>query len=65
MLFNLTRRDTRQPKLLVVGQGLYLMSLDNLGRTSEAKDHKNQSKGWNLGLLAGIWTSGLRLGPQG
>ena len=30
--------------LRVGGQGLYLRSLDHLGRSSEAKDHKNPKK---------------------
>ena len=38
--------DTRLPQPRVVGQGLYLRSLDYLGRSSEAKDRnrKKQTK---------------------
>jgi len=37
-----TRPDTRIPQSRVGGQGLYLRSLDHLGRSSEAKDRKNK-----------------------
>ena len=45
------RPDTRLPKLPVGGQGLYLRSLDHLGRSGEAKDHKKkvQCDGWTDG----------------
>ena len=39
-----TRLDTRLPKVRADGQGLYLRSLDHLGRSSEAKDRKKQKK---------------------
>ena len=39
-----TRPDTRLPQLRVGGQGPYLRSLDHLGRSREAKDHKNPKK---------------------
>ena len=39
-----TRPDTRLPQSLVGGQGLFLRSLDHLGRSSEAKDRKKQKK---------------------
>ena len=38
------RPETRQPQSRVGGQGLYLRSLDHLGRSSEAKDRKNPNK---------------------
>ena len=38
-----TRPDTRLPQSRAVGQGLYFRSLD-LGRSSEAKDRKDQKK---------------------
>ena len=37
-----TRPYTRLPKSRAGGQGPYLRSLDHLGWSSEAKDHKNQ-----------------------
>ena len=37
-----TRPDTRLPQSRAGGQGPYLRSLDHLGRSSEAKDRKNQ-----------------------
>ena len=39
-----TRPDTRLPKSRAGVQGPYLRSLDHLGRSSEAKDRKNQKK---------------------
>ena len=39
-----TRPDTRLPQSRAGGQGLYLRSLDHLGRSSEAKDRKNQKE---------------------
>ena len=39
-----TRPDTRLPQSRAGGQELYLRSLDHLGRSSEAKDHKKQKK---------------------
>ena len=39
-----TRPDTRLPKSRAGGQGLYLRSLDLLGRSSEAKVLKNPKK---------------------
>ena len=45
-----TRSDTRLPQSRAGGQGPYLWSLDQLGRSSEAKDGKNPKKvkwdGW-------------------
>ena len=50
----LTRPDTRLPQSRAGGQGLYLRSLDHLGRSREAKDRKNPKKvkcdGWTDGL---------------
>ena len=40
----ITRPDTRLPKSRAGGRGLYLKSLDHLGRNSEAKDAKNLKK---------------------
>ena len=40
----ITRPDTWLPKLRAGGQGLFLRSLDHLGRSSEAKDRKNKKK---------------------
>ena len=37
-----TRPDTRLPQSRAGGQGLYLRSLNHLGRSSEAKDRKKQ-----------------------
>ena len=37
-------KDARLPHSLAGGQGLYLRSLDNLGRSNEAKDHNKKSK---------------------
>ena len=39
-----TRPDTRLPQSRAGGQGLYLRSLNHLGRSGEAKDCKNQKK---------------------
>ena len=39
-----TRPDTQLPQSRVCGQGLYLRSLNHLGRSSEAKDRKNLKK---------------------
>ena len=39
-----TRPDTRLPHVRAGGQGLYLRSLDHLGRSSEAKDRKKTKK---------------------
>ena len=39
-----TRPDTRLPQSRAGGQGLYLRSLDHLGRSSEPKDRKNPKK---------------------
>ena len=39
-----TRLDTRLPQLRAGGQGLYLKSLNHLGRSSEAKNRKNPKK---------------------
>ena len=39
-----TRLDTRLPQSRAGGQGPYLRSIDHLGRSSEAKDCKNQKK---------------------
>ena len=39
-----TRPDIRQPRSRAGGQGLYLRSLDHLGRSSEAKDRNNPKK---------------------
>ena len=39
-----TRPDTRLPQLRAGGQGLYLRSLDYLGRSSEAENRKNPKK---------------------
>ena len=39
-----TRPDTRLPQSRAGGQGLYLKSLNYLGRRSEAKDCKNPKK---------------------
>ena len=39
-----TRPDTRLPQSRLGGQGLCLMSLVHLGRSSEAKDHKENKK---------------------
>ena len=39
-----TRPDTQLPKSRAGGQGLYLRSLDHLGRSSEAKDRKKPKK---------------------
>ena len=39
-----TRPDTRIPQSHAGGQGLYLRSLDHLGRSSEAKDRKTPKK---------------------
>ena len=39
-----TRPDTRLPQSRAGGQGLYLRSLDHLGRSSEAKDRKKKPK---------------------
>ena len=39
-----TKPDTRQPQSRAGGQGLYLRSLDHLGRSSEAKDRKKKTK---------------------
>ena len=39
-----TRPDTRLPQSRADGQGLYLRSLDHLGRSSEAKDRRKQKK---------------------
>ena len=36
--------DTRLPQSRAGGQGPFLRSLDRLGRSSEAKDHKNPKK---------------------
>ena len=44
LLFNRTRPDTRLPQSRVGGQGLYMRSLDHLGRSSEAKNRKNPKK---------------------
>ena len=42
-----TRPDTRLPQSRAGGQGLYLWSLNHLGRSSEAKDCKiDQEKLW-------------------
>ena len=45
-----TRPETQLPQLRVGGQGLYLWSLNHLGRSSEVKDRKNPKKvkcdGW-------------------
>jgi len=51
-----TRPDTRIPQSRVGGQGLYLRSLDHLGRSSEAKDRKNK-KSETDGPTNG-WTDG-------
>ena len=40
----LTRLDTWRPMLCAGGQGLYLRSLDHLGRSSEATDRKKNEK---------------------
>ena len=42
--FKKTRPVTRLPQSRMGGQGLYLRSLDHLGRSSEAKDRKNRIK---------------------
>ena len=39
-----TKSDTRLLQSRVGGQGLYLRSLNHLGRSSEAKDHQNPKK---------------------
>ena len=39
-----TRPDRRLPQSRAGGQGLYLRSLDHLGRSSEAKKCKNKNK---------------------
>ena len=39
-----TRPDTRLPQSRAGGQGLYMRSLDHLGRSSEAKDRKKTKK---------------------
>ena len=39
-----TRLGTRLPQSRAGGQGLFLRSLDHLGRSSEAKDRKNKKK---------------------
>ena len=44
MTSTVTRPDTRLPQSRAGGQGLYLRSLDHLGRSSEAKDRKNPKK---------------------
>ena len=44
------------------GQGLYLKSLDHLGRSSEAKDRKNPKKVKCDGQMDG-WTDGRMDGP--
>ena len=44
LLAILTRPDTRLPQSRVGGQGLYLMSLDHLGRSGEAKNRKKNKK---------------------
>ena len=36
-----TRPDTRLPKSRAGGQGLYLRSLDNVGRSSEVQEIKS------------------------
>jgi len=40
----LTRPDARLPQSRAGGQGPYLRSLHHLGRSSEAKEHKNPKK---------------------
>ena len=42
--WNITRPDTRLPQSHAGGQGPYLRSLHHLGRSSEAKEHKNPKK---------------------
>ena len=39
-----TRPDARLPQSRAGGQGPYLRSLDHLGRSSEAKNHRNPQK---------------------
>ena len=44
MISRETRPETRLAKSRAGGQGLYLRSLDHLGRSSEAKNRKNPKK---------------------
>ena len=53
-----TRPDTRLPQSRAGGQGLYLRSLNHLGRSSEAKDRKNPKK-----VKYDGWTDGRTDGP--
>ena len=61
-----TRPDTRLPQSRAGGQGLYLTSLDHLGRSSEAIDCKNPKKVKCDGRIDGRtngqtdgWTNGV------
>ena len=44
LIYTKTRPDTRLPQSHAGGQGLYLRSLNHLGRSIEAKDHKKTKK---------------------
>ena len=51
--FRKTRPDTRLPQSRASGQGPQLRSPDHLGRSSEAKNHKNPKK-----VKCDQWTDG-------